>query len=53
VYAKALLVGGSREAEDLAARRPEIIYVAVDYNGQLWGSARAGEVMHVIGFEYA
>ena len=24
VYAKALLIGGSREAEDIAARRPEI-----------------------------
>ena len=53
VYAKALLIGGSREAERLAARRPEIIYVAVDHDGRLWGSARAAEVMHVINFEYA
>jgi FAD:protein FMN transferase len=53
VYAKALLIGGSREAEDIAARRPEITYLAVDHTGQLWGSAQAGEVMHVIGFEYA
>jgi len=53
VYAKALLIGGSREAENISARRPEITYVAVDYDGQLWGSAQAGEVMDVIGFEYA
>jgi thiamine biosynthesis lipoprotein len=52
VYAKALLIGGSREAERIAARRPEIIYLAVDHTGQLWGSARAEEVSHVIGFEY-
>ena len=50
-YAKALLIGGSREAERIVARRPEIIYLAVDHNGQLWGSARAEEVSHVIGFE--
>ena len=53
VYAKALLIGGSRAAEDVAARRSEITYIAVDYAGQLWGSARAGEVLHVVGFEYA
>ena len=53
VYAKALLIGGSREAEDIAARRSEITYVAVDDAGHLWGSARAREVLHVVGFEYA
>ncbi len=53
VYAKALLIGGSREADRSAARRPEITYIAIDFNGQLWGSAHAGEVMDVIGFEYA
>jgi thiamine biosynthesis lipoprotein len=52
VYAKALLIGGSREAEDIAARRPEITYLAVDHNGQLGGSAQVEEVSHVIGFEY-
>ncbi|HTP08970.1 MAG TPA: FAD:protein FMN transferase [Anaerolineae bacterium] len=52
VYAKALLIGGSREAERLAARRPEITYLAVDQSGQLWGSARAEEVINVIGVEY-
>jgi thiamine biosynthesis lipoprotein len=53
VYAKALLIGGSREAEDIAARRSEITYIAVDHTGQLWGSARATEVLHGVGFEYA
>jgi thiamine biosynthesis lipoprotein len=53
VYAKALLIGGSREAEHIAARRPEITYLAVDQVGQLWGSAQAGEATHVVGFEYA
>ena len=53
VYAKALLIGGSREAENIAARRPEITYLAVDQTGQLWGSAQAGEATHVVGFEYA
>ena len=53
VYAKALLIGGSREAEHIAARRPEITYLAVDQAGQLWGSAQAGEATHVVGFEYA
>jgi FAD:protein FMN transferase len=53
VYAKALLIGGSREAERIAAQRPEITYVAVDQDGRLWGSARAQEVIHVVGVEYA
>jgi FAD:protein FMN transferase len=47
VYAKALLIGGSREAENIAARRPEITYVAVDHDGQLWGLANLGEVLNV------
>jgi FAD:protein FMN transferase len=53
VYAKALLIGGSREAERIAAQRPEITYAAVDFNGQLWGSAQTEEVTNVIGVEYA
>ncbi len=47
VYAKALLIGGSREAEHIAARRPEITYIAVDHDGQLCGSARMHEVLNV------
>jgi thiamine biosynthesis lipoprotein len=52
-YAKALLIGGSREAERIMARRPDITYVAVDHDGSCWGSANAGEVINVIGVEYA
>jgi thiamine biosynthesis lipoprotein len=52
VYAKVLLIGGSREAGGIAARRPEITFVAVDQNGQVWGSARAGEVLEHVRFEY-
>ena len=47
VYAKALLIGGSPEAERTAARRPEISYIAVDYSGELCSSAQAGEVLNV------
>ncbi len=53
VYAKALLIGGSRGAADIAAQRPEITYIAVDAAGRIWGSARAWEALHVVGFEYA
>ncbi len=47
VYAKALLIGGSREAEGIAARRADISYIAVDHDGQLWGSAKTNEVFNV------
>jgi thiamine biosynthesis lipoprotein len=40
VYAKALLIGGLREAEDIAAQRPEITFVAVDQDRQLWRSGK-------------
>ena len=53
VYAKALLLGGPREAQSIATQRPEITYIVVDHTGQLWGSAGAGEVLHVVGVEYA
>ncbi len=46
VYAKALLIGGAREAGQIAARRPEITYLAVDQAAQLWGSAKTGEVFY-------
>lgn len=52
VYAKALLIGGSRQAADIAAQRPEITYIAVDAAGKIWGSARAWEALHVVGVEY-
>jgi thiamine biosynthesis lipoprotein len=47
VYAKALLIGGSREAEGLAAQRPDITFIAVDHNNQLWSSAHTNEVLNV------
>ena len=46
VYAKALLIGGAREAEDIAVRRPEITYLVVDQTGQLWGSEITSEVFY-------
>ena len=52
VYAKALLIGGSREAARVEVWRPDITYLAVDQAGQLWGSAQAQEILHV-NFEYA
>ncbi len=47
VYAKVLLIGGSREAEGIAAQRADISYLAVDRDGQLWGSAKTSEVFNV------
>ncbi len=47
VYAKALLIGGSREAEAIAARRPDIAFIAVDHNRQLWNSVHNNEVLNV------
>ena len=52
VYAKALLIAGSREALRLAGQRPEIAFIAVDSAGRLWGSARSKEVLNVQ-YEYA
>ncbi len=47
VYAKALLIAGSREAGQVAAKRTDIAYIAVDAAGQLWGSANSREYMDV------
>jgi thiamine biosynthesis lipoprotein len=47
VYAKALLIGGLREAEDIAAQRPEITFVAVDQDRQLWRSGKISEGFNV------
>ena len=47
VYAKAVLIAGSREAERIAAQQDDIIFIAVDRAGQLWGSARSNEVLNV------
>ena len=46
VFAKALLIAGSREAMQVASARDDIEFVAVDQDGKLWGSNKAGEFLH-------
>ena len=46
VYAKALLIAGSREATRVAARRGDIAFIAVDQTGKLWGSSQARELIN-------
>jgi thiamine biosynthesis lipoprotein len=52
VFAKALLIAGSRQAERLAARRSDLAFIAMDRTGQLWGSNNAKEFLDVA-TEYA
>ena len=47
VYAKVLLIAGSREATQLGARRSAITFIAVDSAGHLWGSAHSKEILNV------
>ena len=47
VFAKALLIAGSREAERIAAQRNDLAFIAVDRTGQLWGSNNAQEFLDV------
>lgn len=47
VFAKTLLIAGSRQAERIAARRDDIEYIAVDSDGRLWGSKNAKEFLDV------
>jgi FAD:protein FMN transferase len=47
VFAKVLLIVGSQGATELAARRDDIAFIAVDRNGQLWGSPQAREYLDV------
>ena len=47
VFAKALLIAGSRQADRIAAKRNDLAFIAVDRTGQLWGSARAKEFLDV------
>ena len=53
VFAKALLIGGSREAEGIAARYSDLAFIAADRVGQLWGSDNAKELLDVAAIEYA
>ena len=52
VFAKALLIAGSRQAESIAMRRGDLAFIAVDRTGQLWGSKNAKEFLDVAA-EYA
>ena len=47
VFAKSILIAGSREAEPIAARRDDIVFIAVDGEGKLWGSSYAKEYLDV------
>lgn len=38
VFAKALLIAGSRQAQAIAAHRDDLQFIAVDQAGKLWGS---------------
>jgi thiamine biosynthesis lipoprotein len=47
VFAKALLIAGSREAEKVAARRDDISFIAVDALGRLTHSSQRKDKSHV------
>jgi len=47
VFAKALLIAGSHEAERIAAQRHDLAFIAVDHTGQIWGSNNAREFLDV------
>ena len=47
VFAKSLLIAGSREARQIAESREDIDFIAVDAQGQMWGSDRAKEYVDV------
>lgn len=46
-FAKALLVAGMRDADRIAAHQDDLTFIAVDRKGQVWGSPRAQESLHV------
>jgi thiamine biosynthesis lipoprotein len=52
VFAKSLLIAGSGQAEELAAGRDDFTFIAVDTEGKMWGSNKAGEFLNV-GIELA
>ncbi len=45
-YAKALLIGGAREASRLLLQRPEIAMVCVDYDGKVSGSQNSKDYLN-------
>ncbi len=47
VYAKALLIGGAKECEDIArASGIQLFYLAVDPTGKLWGTQKSLEFVY-------
>ncbi len=46
VFAKALLIAGSRGADRILAKRDGLAYLAVDRAGQMWGSSSVREYMN-------
>ncbi len=47
VFAKALLIAGPNEAASLDIDANQVIFIAVDKQGKLWGSSRSKEVLDV------
>ncbi|HEX9027574.1 MAG TPA: FAD:protein FMN transferase [Anaerolineales bacterium] len=47
VYAKALLIAGSRDADRVAAHHDDIAWIAVDSDCRLWGSGNSKELIDV------
>ncbi len=48
VYAKALLIAGAEDAPRLSEKHSELIFIAVDGAGRLWGSPGSEELLHVV-----
>jgi FAD:protein FMN transferase len=46
VFAKAFLIAGSRGAERVAQNAPEVSYLAVDYDGKIWGTLESLELIN-------
>ena len=46
VFAKALLIAGSQEANAVTQNVPEISYLAVDLEGRIWGSLESLEYIN-------
>jgi len=51
-FAKALLIAGPGQADYIAARQPDLAFIAVDRTGQMWSSNQAKELLDVA-VEYA
>jgi FAD:protein FMN transferase len=47
VYAKALLIGGPTLAQEMILKRTDLSFLAVDPQGQLWGSQNQVELAYV------